>query len=225
MRGEKRTVTNRVEILEQLRVTRVVAVVRGSTAEHLQATVQTLVDNGLRCVELTLNTPSALTVLADFAQRYSDVAWGAGTVLRVGGVQAAADAGARFIIAPNVDAEVGAACAEAGLGWFPGAATPTEIQHAWSLGATAVKIFPARSLGGPDYLREVAAPLNGIPMVPTGGVALDAIGDYLAAGAIAVGLGGPLIGNSLQVGDAIGLAARARRALAMAQSAPTVPAG
>lgn len=217
--------TQRMEIPEQLRVSRVVAVVRARTAEHLQSTVQTLVDNGLRCVELTLNTPSALTVLADFTPRYDDVAWGAGTVLSAAGVRAAADAGARFVVAPNVDAEVGAACAEAGLGWFPGAATPTEIQLAWSLGATAVKIFPARLLGGPDYLREVGGPLDGIAMVPTGGVALDAIGDYLAAGAVAVGLGGPLIGDSLQTGDAVGLAARARRALAMAQPAPTVPAG
>lgn len=217
--------TEHVEIPEQLRVTRVVAVVRGTMVEHLQATVETLVDNGLRCVELTLNTPSALTVLADLAPRYGDVVWGAGTVLSVAGVQAAADAGARFVVAPNVNAEVGAACAEAGLGWFPGAATPTEIQLAWSLGATAVKIFPARLLGGPDYLREVAAPLDAIPMVPTGGVALDAISDYLAAGAIAVGLGGPLIGNALYTGDAVALAARARRALATAQSAPTVSVG
>lgn len=209
--------TTRVEISEQLRESRVVAVVRGTSAEHLPATVQTLVDSGLRCVELTLNTPSALEVLAEFTSRYSDVAWGAGTVLDVAGVRAAGEAGARFIVAPNLDAEVGAACAEAALGWFPGAATPTEIQLAWSLGATAVKIFPARSLGGPDYLREVAGPLNDVLMVPTGGVALDAIGDYLAAGAVAVGLGGPLIGDSLKSGDTVGLADRARRALAMAQ--------
>jgi 2-dehydro-3-deoxyphosphogluconate aldolase/(4S)-4-hydroxy-2-oxoglutarate aldolase len=122
-------------------------------------------------------------------------------------------------VAPNLDAEVGTACAEAGLGWFPGAATPTEIQLAWSLGATAVKIFPARSLGGPDYLREVAGPLNDVLMVPTGGVALDAIRDYLSAGAVAVGLGGPLIGDALKTGDTAALAERARRALAMATEA------
>jgi 2-dehydro-3-deoxyphosphogluconate aldolase/(4S)-4-hydroxy-2-oxoglutarate aldolase len=212
-------VTTRIKISEQLRVTRVVAVVRGTTAEHLPATVQTLVDNGLRCIELTLNTPSALEVLADFTSRYSEVAWGAGTVLSAAGVRAAAEAGARFIVAPNLDAEVGTACAEAGLGWFPGAATPTEIQLAWSLGATAVKIFPARSLGGPDYLREVAGPLNDVLMVPTGGVGLDAIRDYLSAGAVAVGLGGPLIGDALKTGDTAALAERARRALAMATEA------
>jgi 2-dehydro-3-deoxyphosphogluconate aldolase/(4S)-4-hydroxy-2-oxoglutarate aldolase len=199
-------VTTRIKISEQLRVTRVVAVVRGTTAEHLPATVQTLVDNGLRCVELTLNTPSALEVLADFASRYSEVAWGAGTVLSAAGVRAAAEAGARFIVAPNLDAEVGTACAEAGLGWLPGAATPTEI-------------LPARSLGGPDYLREVAGPLNDVLMVPTGGVALDAIRDYLSAGAVAVGLGGPLIGDALKTGDTAALAERARRALAMATEA------
>lgn len=216
--------SDRAEIPTHLRATRVVAVVRGTTADHLQAAVETLVGHGLRWVELTLNTPSALDVLAELASRYGDVAWGAGTVLDVAGVRAAADAGAGFIVAPNVNAAVGTACAAAGLAWFPGAATPTEIELAWSLGGTAVKVFPARSLGGPAYLREVAAPLDTIPLVPTGGVALDAIADYLGAGAVAVGLGGPLIGDALSTGDTAALAKRARRAIAAAQRVPTGPA-
>jgi 2-dehydro-3-deoxyphosphogluconate aldolase/(4S)-4-hydroxy-2-oxoglutarate aldolase len=212
--------SERLEVPEQLRTTRVVAVVRGHSAQHLTAAVRALVASGLRCIELTLNTPGALDALTGFAASHKQVAWGAGTVLSADGVRSAAAAGARFAIAPDVNPAVAKACATQGIAWIPGAATPTEIALAWSLGAAAVKVFPARSLGGPDYLREVRAPLGFIPLVPTGGVALDAVADYLAAGALAVGLGGALLGDALRTGDTAALAERAGRALASARPTP-----
>jgi 2-dehydro-3-deoxyphosphogluconate aldolase/(4S)-4-hydroxy-2-oxoglutarate aldolase len=129
-------------------------------------------------------------------------------------VDAAADAGASFVVAPNTDVEVGRRAEQRGLGWFPGALTPTEIALAWDLGATAVKVFPAGSAGGPRYLREVRAPLDDVLLVPTGGVTVEDVPAYLQAGAVAVGMGSPLIGRALEDDHDLGrLGERASAAL------------
>jgi 2-dehydro-3-deoxyphosphogluconate aldolase/(4S)-4-hydroxy-2-oxoglutarate aldolase len=117
-------------------------------------------------------------------------------------------------VSPHLDPEIGARAAELGMAWYPGAATPTEILAAWRLGATAVKLFPIGPLGGPAFIRQVLAPLDFVQVIPTGGIGVDAAGDHLAAGAIAVGLGSPLVGDALTSGDMNGLALRARRLMA-----------
>lgn len=198
-----------------LQETGLVAILRGRSGDRLAAACDSLLDAGVRCLEITMNTPGALAVvrrLADDAA--SGVEVGVGTVRRAEEVDAAADAGATFVVAPNMSPAVGERAARHGMGWFPGALTPTEIAAAWDLGATAVKVFPAGSAGGPRYLREVLAPLDDILLVPTGGVAVDDVPGYLQAGAVAVGMGGPLIGRALEDDEDLHrLGDRARAAL------------
>lgn len=193
--------------------TRIVAIVRDRTGTHLRAVCDTLLEAGVSVLEVTTNTPGAAQVVADLvAAGATEV--GMGTVRTVDHVRMAADAGASFIVTPTVSLPVGAAAAAAGLRWYPGAATPTEIETAWTAGATAVKVFPAGVLGGVRFIREVRAPLDDVPLIPTGGVRVEDIADYLAAGALAVGMGSPLLGDAVATGDLRGLRARATAALA-----------
>lgn len=205
---------DRVDVDPQARRTGVVAILRGGTGEHVAAVAEALIGAGVRCIEITANTAGAAEALADLHRTHGDaVSLGYGTVRSVSDVQLAASLGARFVVAPNTSPEVGAAAAAHRLGWYPGAFTPTEIERAWSLGASAVKVFPASLAGGPEYLRAVRAPLDDIPLLPTGGVEIETIGAYLDAGAVAVGLGSPLIGDALRTGDVQPLGLRARAAL------------
>jgi 2-dehydro-3-deoxyphosphogluconate aldolase/(4S)-4-hydroxy-2-oxoglutarate aldolase len=196
---------------EALRTTRVVAILRAQDASRAEAVVDVLLENGIRSLELTLTTKGALEVVERLAATVPDgTDLGMGTVLTADEVDRAVGAGARFVVSPSVVPEVIDAAARHGIASYPGAFTPTEIHAAWTAGASAVKLFPAGALG-PGYLAAVRAPLPDVPLVPTGGVAIEAIGAWLDAGAVAVGLGGPLIGNALAPnGDLDALAERAR---------------
>lgn len=193
----------------------VVAIVRGGDPAFLLPTCEALLDAGIVHLEITTNTEGWEEAVRVLSAREGAVI-GAGTVLTADHVARTAAAGGTFVVAPNTDETVGAAAAEAGLDWYPGALSPTEIARAWDAGATAVKVFPARSAGGPAYLADVRAPLPHIPLMPTGGVALADIPAYRAAGAIAVGLGSPLLGDALRGGALSDLTERARIALAEA---------
>lgn len=195
---------------------RIIAIVRSKTGAHLQDACLALVDAGIRAIEVTSNTPGAVDAIRMLADRGVEV--GMGTVRTTADARAAADAGATFLVTPALSLDVGAAAAAEGLRWYPGAMTPTEIETAWQAGATAVKVFPAAALGGPAYLREVRAPLDDVPLVPTGGVRLDHIADYAAAGAYGVGLGSPLLGDAVDTGHLAALAARAAQAIEAARS-------
>jgi 2-dehydro-3-deoxyphosphogluconate aldolase/(4S)-4-hydroxy-2-oxoglutarate aldolase len=192
----------------------VVAVVRGTSGDRMEEVLATLAAAGVRCLEVTMNTPGALASLRAARERLpADVELGAGTVLSPGEVDAAADAGASFVVAPDTRAGVAARALERGLGYYPGALTPTEVGRAWELGASAVKVFPASAVG-PRYLTELGGPFRDIPLLPTGGVDIDVVGDYIAAGAIAVGVGGPLLGDALDGGSLDALSERAQRLIA-----------
>ncbi len=207
------SVTARLPLTPQLADSGVVAILRGSTDRHLQAVSRTLGEAGVTCLELTLTTPGAVDALARVrAELSGEVALGMGSVIDAEQAVACLDAGADFLVSPGVCPEVAACAQERHVACYPGGLTPTELIEAWRLGAPAVKLFPASS-GGVRYLRDVRAPLPQIPLVPTGGVALDQIADYIAAGAVAVGLGGPLVGDALDGGSLTALAERARDAL------------
>jgi len=209
----------RPPITPQLRETGVVAILRAERPDHLEAVGHALAAAGITCLELTLTTPGTLQAVTRLRGGLdAGVALGVGSVLDADGAHAAVDAGAGFLVSPGVCAEVAVAARARGVPCFPGAFTPTEVLAAWGQGAAAVKLFPAAT-GGPRHLRDIRAPLPDIPLVPTGGVALDQIADYIAAGAAAVGLGGPLIGDALRGGPAAALRERARAALdAVAQA-------
>ncbi len=138
----------RIPIGRQLASTRVVAILRAEHAGRAEAVADVLVANGIRCLELTLTTEGALDVVERLAAKLpQDVEVGVGTVLSAGDVDRAVDAGARFVVSPTVEPEVVAAALRRGVASYPGAMTPTEIQAAWTLGASAVKLFPAGTLG------------------------------------------------------------------------------
>jgi 2-dehydro-3-deoxyphosphogluconate aldolase/(4S)-4-hydroxy-2-oxoglutarate aldolase len=200
-------------MLDRLRATGVVAILRGGDGRHVERVAATLVETGVACVEITTNTPGWADAVTGLRASYDDAVVGVGTVLTGDDVARAADAGATFVVAPNTDEAVGAAADRAGLGWLPGAFTPTEVVRAWRAGATAVKLFPAAEAGGPAYLAALRAPLADVPIIPTGGVDAGQAVAYLRGGAVAVGAGSPLLGDALSTGDLDGVRRRARRFL------------
>jgi 2-dehydro-3-deoxyphosphogluconate aldolase/(4S)-4-hydroxy-2-oxoglutarate aldolase len=204
----------RPPITPQLRDSGVVAILRGARPDRLEEVALALIESGIGCLELTLTTPGALDVFRRLRPAVgADVALGMGSVITATQADTVLEAGADFLVSPGVCADVARSAVRAGVACYPGGWTPTEILTAWNLGAPAVKLFPAAS-GGPRHLRDITAPLPQIPLVPTGGVALDQIAAYLAAGAIAVGLGSPLIGDALEGGSPAALRERAAAALA-----------
>lgn len=201
------------DVLRAIAEMPIVGIVRTRSGRHSAEAVGCAAECGLTTVEVTTSDPKWESVIRAVVRAHPELCVGAGTILTVEQARAAAAAGARYLVAPNVDPVVGAEAERLGLGWLPGAATPTEIVAAWRTGATAVKVFPASSLGGPDYLRQVRAPLSDIPLLPTGGIDLGAIPAYLDAGAVAVGLGSPLFGDSVETGLLDGVRERASRAV------------
>lgn len=194
----------------------VVAILRGRSAEHLDAVLDVLVDAGIRSLEITMTTPDALLAVRRAVIRFgASTTIGAGTVRTVADVSAAVDAGAAFLVSPHTDPLLAARARELGVAYLPGAFTPTEIVAAMTAGATAVKLFPAR-LGGPRYLRDIREPLPDVPIVPTGGVSAENAAEWFAAGAVAVGAGGSLIGDALDGGDLDALRERAGALVAVA---------
>lgn len=150
-----------------------------------------LLAGGISCIEITFRTDAAAAALAA-ASRVAGMVVGAGTVLTVGQARTAAEAGASFAVAPGTDDDVVRACAELGLPFFPGIATPSEAGHALRLGCTTMKVFPASTLGGPGFVRAISATFPQARFIPTGGVDADSLASYLALPAV-VACGGSWI--------------------------------
>ena len=183
----------REAIAERIIAIGILPVVRAASAAEAIAVGDALGDGGIRALEITMTVPGAVKVIAEAVARYGDqFLIGAGTVLDQEQARACIDAGARFVVAPIVDVATIAVCRRAGIPVLPGALTPTEVVQAWRAGADFVKVFPCSAVGGASYLKALKAPLPDIPLVPTGGVTLDTVGAFFAAGASAVGVGGDL---------------------------------
>ncbi|MFF5988456.1 MULTISPECIES: bifunctional 4-hydroxy-2-oxoglutarate aldolase/2-dehydro-3-deoxy-phosphogluconate aldolase [Prauserella] len=193
----------------------VIAILRAASADRVPEVAELVYRAGVRVIELTLTTPEAAAALAELRERLPDDAvLGMGSVRTELDVEVSVDAGAQCLFTPTCRPDVIELAVDRGVPIVSGAATPTEIYDAHAAGAAAVKVFPAAHLGGPGFLRAVRGPLPDVPLVPTGGVDVDDVGAYLAAGAAAVGLGGELLGDALRGGDLDALAARVRTALA-----------
>ncbi|WP_328404648.1 bifunctional 4-hydroxy-2-oxoglutarate aldolase/2-dehydro-3-deoxy-phosphogluconate aldolase [Nocardia sp. NBC_00403] len=178
--------------------TPIIAILRAPTAARFAEVAAVLHESGITAVEFTLTSAGALDALRDCAGSGHPI--GVGSVLSARDAARAVDAGAAYLITPIVSAEVIAEGRRLGVPVISGAFTPTEIHYARAAGSTMVKVFPA-SVGGPEYLRAIRAPLPDIPLVPTGGVGLTDIEAYLDAGAAALGMGSPLIGDACAGGD------------------------
>lgn len=208
-----------VDFTVELAAARVMAIIRGTDTAAVAAAGTALLEEGVRLVEVALTTPGALQAIETIRSGAPDGSLvGAGTVLTASAVADVAAAGAQFVVTPAVVESVPEA-ARRGLPVAAGALTPTEAHTAIQMGASAVKLFPA-SLGGPAYLKALRDPFPDIPFVAVGGVGLDEIHAYLSAGAIAVGVGGPLVGDAASGGSLDDLRARARAYLACARRGP-----
>ena len=176
-----------------IRELRVIAILRRvEPRERLLALADELVADGIRVLEITLDSPDAAGDLRAVRDRVRERAWvGAGTIRTTDQIRAAIDAGAAFGVGPVLDRAVIDAALAAGLPFVPGAATPTEADSAWRAGATFVKLFPGSSLG-PGFVRELRGPLPEIETIVTGGVDQTNAAAFLAAGAVAVGVGSAL---------------------------------
>jgi 2-dehydro-3-deoxyphosphogluconate aldolase/(4S)-4-hydroxy-2-oxoglutarate aldolase len=182
------------EITSRIREIAVVPIVRTSSAEMAIAAAEAVYEGGIPCVEITMTVEGALKALEAVADRYGDrMILGAGTVLDPETARACMLAGAQFFVTPSLNVRTIEMAKRYSKPIFPGALTPTEILTAWEAGADGVKVFPCSALGGAKYIKAVKAPFPHIELVPTGGVNLDTIQEFLLAGASAVGVGGELV--------------------------------
>ena len=196
----------------------VLAILRAPTADGFAAVTDVLVEAGITAVEVTLTSRGAIEAIAGLRRRLpGSVVIGAGTVLTADDAKAAVDAGAAFLVSPVLDVPL---VSSSPVPFYPGTFTPTEIHGAFQAGAPLIKLFPAAGLG-PRFLRDLRGPLPDVKIMPTGGINLDDVSGWLHAGAHAVGLGGPLVGDAATGGSLSALAERARRAVGVVASART----
>lgn len=221
----------REETIAALREIGIIPVLRCDAADIAVRVAEVLIDAGLGAIEVTMTVPNAIDAIASLARRSSRsrVVIGAGTVIDAFTARRAIDAGAEFIVSPGLVAEVVQVANTAGVAMLPGALTPTEILAAVRAGGDLIKIFPAQAVGGPSYIRALRGPFPDVPLVPTGGVNLENVADFIRAGATAVGVGSELVSRDLLAReDWNALASRARQFLAAVSSArgePPRPAG
>ncbi|WP_082579405.1 bifunctional 4-hydroxy-2-oxoglutarate aldolase/2-dehydro-3-deoxy-phosphogluconate aldolase [Arthrobacter sp. Soil736] len=194
-----------------LRETRAVAVLRARHASDYAPVIEALQRGGVLSIELTLSTPGVWDELPALRDRFGDaLEIGVGTVTEAAEAEAALDLGAAYIVTPVTDPGVITACVGRGVPVYPGGLTPTELHAGWKLGATAVKVFPASTVGA-GYVAQLRGPFPDIEVIPSGGVNIEDVPGWIMAGALAVSLGGPLLGDAFKGGDLQELTARARR--------------
>ena len=210
----------RAEVTQAIERLGIVAVIRMKEADRLRAVVDALAAGGVRALEVTMSVPRAIDLIGEIAPTLpADFLFGAGTVLDAETARRAIDAGARYIVSPVFRRSVIDACHERDVPALPGCLTPTEILDAWDAGADIVKVFPATTFG-PGYIKDVRAPLPHIRLMPTGGVTLDNAGDWIRAGAVAVGVGSALVDTgAIAAGNYHVIETNARRIVGNVQAA------
>jgi 2-dehydro-3-deoxyphosphogluconate aldolase / (4S)-4-hydroxy-2-oxoglutarate aldolase len=182
------------QILEQLKKAAIVPVVRTTDADSAIRAVEAIAEGGIECAEITMTVHGAVKALEQVADRFGDkILLGAGTVLDPETARICMVAGANFFVTPALNVQTIEMCKRYSKPIFPGALTPTEILAAWQAGADGIKVFPCSAVGGAKYIKALRGPFPNIEFVPTGGVNLETISDFLQAGCCAVGVGSELI--------------------------------
>ncbi|MCX6454608.1 MAG: bifunctional 4-hydroxy-2-oxoglutarate aldolase/2-dehydro-3-deoxy-phosphogluconate aldolase [Actinobacteria bacterium] len=167
-----------------------VAIIRTKTADEARTAATALIAAGVDVIEFTTTTPAVFDLIEEFASN-KDLHVGLGTAMSRAHVLSGKDAGAKFVISPHVSQEVIEATKQAGLISIPGVASPTEVADALRFGADILKFFPASALG-PNYLKAVCEPFPGLNWMATGGISVESIPDWVAAGVTGFGVGGKL---------------------------------
>jgi len=189
-------VEDRAAVVRTIEALGIVAVIRMRDAAKLRHVIDALAEGGVRAIEVTMTVPNAVALIEQLAPALpSTILLGAGTVTDGDTARAVIDAGARFVVGPVFCRDVMDVCRERNVAVAPGCFSPTEIFEAHRLGADIVKVFPATSLG-PQYLKDLRAPMPQLKLMPTGGVTLDNAGDWIRAGAVAVGAGSALLDSA-----------------------------
>lgn len=190
----------KMSILARLETSGVIAVVRADTKEEAIQISEALIEGGMTGIELTFTVPQADEAIRELKTTYAhqtDVVIGAGTIVDVVTARLAIIAGAEYIVSPCFDKETAALCNLYQFPYMPGCMTITEMRTALEAGVDIVKLFPGSAFG-PDFIKAVKAPMPHVNIMPTGGVSLENMADWFAAGAVAVGVGGNLIAPAKQ---------------------------
>ena len=192
----------KIEILNRIVETGVIAVVRAGSAEQAIKVIDAAREGGILALEVTMTVPRAIDVIKEICGKYEggDEIIGAGTVLDAETARMAILAGAQFIVGPNLNADMIRVCNRYQINCIPGTTSVSEILQALELGASIVKIFPG-SLLKPDFIKAVHGPIPYAPLMPTGGVNVENAADWIRAGAVAIGVGGDLTKEGLAKGD------------------------
>jgi 2-dehydro-3-deoxyphosphogluconate aldolase/(4S)-4-hydroxy-2-oxoglutarate aldolase len=209
------------EVLAGLERSALVPVIRAPSAEIATRIVDALLAGGVDVFEITMTVPNAVSVIADLAKRFDGRALvGAGTVLTALDAQKCIDAGARFVVSPGLDVGTVETCRKRDVLMAPGVLTPSEVMAALRAGAEVLKVFPCSALGGAKYLKALRAPFPDVKFLPTGGVSVATAGDYIRAGAVALGVGAELVDiDAIRAGKDEVLTERARALRAAVQEA------
>ncbi|GAE33741.1 bifunctional 4-hydroxy-2-oxoglutarate aldolase/2-dehydro-3-deoxy-phosphogluconate aldolase [Halalkalibacter akibai] len=187
-------------LLQEIQDNGIVAIIRGAKPENILSIAKALREGGVKTLEITVETPQVLKLIEQVSQELDDVIVGAGTVLDPETARAAIMAGAKFIFSPTVNVETIRLTKRYGVISIAGALTPTEILTAYENGSDIIKVFPA-NVFGPGYLKDVHGPLPHIPLMPTGGISLANIKEYIQAGGVAAGLGSALVDTKKEIND------------------------
>ena len=182
------------DIKQQLESVGLVPVLRARSVAEAHALVDAILAGGVTVIEVTMTVPGAIAMLRDLKGKYgNELLLGSGTVTSAEQARATIEAGAEFVVSPSLHPEVIRETKALSKVSIPGALTPTEVITAWEAGADYVKIFPCSAVGGPSYLKALKAPFPELKLIPTGGVTVATAGDFLNAGAMAVGVGSDLV--------------------------------
>jgi 2-dehydro-3-deoxyphosphogluconate aldolase/(4S)-4-hydroxy-2-oxoglutarate aldolase len=185
---------NKQEVKQRILDIGVVPVIRASSPHDALMAVEAICAGGVSIAEITMTVPGAFKAIRELAKQHGgELIVGAGTVLDAATARRCLDAGAEFLVSPGFDADLVNFANRENVLVMAGALTPTEVIRAWAAGADFVKVFPCSALGGASYIKALRGPLPHIPLVPTGGVSLKTAGDFIRAGATALGIGGELV--------------------------------
>ncbi|TDT74676.1 2-dehydro-3-deoxyphosphogluconate aldolase/(4S)-4-hydroxy-2-oxoglutarate aldolase [Arthrobacter sp. AG258] len=199
----------------------VIAVLRTNHADDYLPVIESIVAGGVRFIELTLTTKGVFDRLPEIRRTFGETAEiGIGTVTSPDQAHRALDLGAQFIVTPSMNLDVVHLVVSRQVPIIAGGLSPTELLAGWRAGATALKVFPASTVQ-PDYLRQLHGPFPEMQLIPSGGVSIEDVPGWFRAGALAVSLGGPLVGDAFRGGSLAALTERARRVTDLARAAAT----
>jgi 2-dehydro-3-deoxyphosphogluconate aldolase/(4S)-4-hydroxy-2-oxoglutarate aldolase len=179
-----------MSVLSQILKDKIVAIIRGANPADVLKIAEALQQGDVNILEVTLNSPGAFNVIKELTHQMQNMLIGAGTVLNAGDAKASIEAGAKFIISPNLNVETIETTKRLGIVSIPGAYTATEVVNAFNNGGDIIKIFPATNA---EYIKTLRGPLSHIPMMPTGGITPENISQFEKAGAVAFGVGTSLV--------------------------------